>query len=158
MGRQTERETFWDRAAETMSRRDLEQLQASHVRSCLERLQNSDIRYYQERLAGIEPEQIRSIGDLKRLPFTVKDDLREHYPFGLLLSSRPEIVRIHASSGSTGKPTVVAYTRSDLKLWADVLARGLVAGGLTDKDTFQNAYGHGLFTGGLGFHDAVSRI
>jgi phenylacetate-CoA ligase len=158
MGRQTERETFWDRAAETMSRRDLEQLQASRVRSCLERLQNSDIRYYQERLAGIEPEQIRSVDDLKRLPFTVKDDLREHYPFGLLLSSRPEIVRIHASSGSTGKPTVVAYTRSDLKLWADVLARGLAAGGLTDEDTFQNAYGHGLFTGGLGFHDAVSRI
>ena len=158
MVRQTEREAFWDRAAETMSRRDLEQLQASRVRSCLERLQNSGIRYYQERLAGIEPEKIRSIDDLERLPFTVKDDLREHYPFGLLLASRPEIVRIHASSGSTGKPTVVAYTRSDLELWADVLARGLVAGGLTDEDTFQNAYGHWLFTGGLGFHDAVSRV
>jgi phenylacetate-CoA ligase len=158
MVRQTEREIFWDRAAETMSRRDLEQLQVSRVRSCLERLQASEIGHYQERLAGIEPEQIRSINDLKRLPFTVKDDLREHYPFGLLLSSRPEILRIHASSGSTGKPTVVAYTRSDLKLWADVLARGLAAGGLTDKDTFQNAYGHGLFTGGLGFHDAVSRV
>jgi phenylacetate-CoA ligase len=158
MVRQTERETFWDQTAETMSRRDLEQLQASRVRSCLERLQNSGIGYYQERLSGIEPDEIRSIDDLKRLPFTVKDDLREHYPFGLLLSSRQEIVRIHASSGSTGKPTVVAYTRSDLELWADVLARGLAAGGLTDEDTFQNAYGHGLFTGGLGFHDAATRV
>lgn len=151
-------QTFWDQVAETMPRRDLEQLQASRLRSCIERLQTSGLSYYRERLDGIEPEEIRSLEDLERLPFTVKDDLREHYPFGLLLTPIKEILRIHASSGSTGKPTVVAYTRSDLALWADVLARGLVAGGLSDEDTFQNAYGHGLFTGGLGFHDAASRV
>jgi phenylacetate-CoA ligase len=159
MTQQTETGTFfWDRATETMPRQDLEQLQRSRVRSCLERLQASDPPYYRERLDGIDPEEMRSIEDLERLPFTVKDDLREHYPFGLLLVPQNEIVRIHASSGSTGKPTVVAYTRSDLELWANVLARGLVAGGLSDEDTFQNAYGHGLFTGGLGFHDAASRV
>jgi phenylacetate-CoA ligase len=114
MARQAE--TFWDRAAETMPRPDLEQLQASRIRFCLERLHASDIEYYQKRLAGIQPEQIRSMDDLKHLPFSVKDDLREHYPFGLFLTPRNSIVRIHASSGSTGKPTVIGYTRSDLEL------------------------------------------
>ena len=150
MTQQTETGTFfWDRATETMPRQDLEQLQRSRVRSCLERLQASDLPCYRERLDRIDPEEIRSMEDLERLPFTVKDDLREHYPFGLLLVPQNEIVRIHASSGSTGKPTVVAYTRSDLELWANVLARGLVAGGLSDEDTIQNAYGHVLFKGGL---------
>lgn len=158
MTRTTESETFWDRAAETMPRQDLEQLQTSGLRSCLERLRASDIGYYKERLAGIRPDQIDSMDDLERLPFTVKDDFREHYPFGLFLVPQSEIVRIHASSGSTGKPTVVGYTRSDLELWADVLARSLAAGGVTRDDVFQNAYGHGLFTGGLGFHDAASRV
>ena len=158
MTKTTETEIFWDRAAETMSRKDLEQLQASRVRGCVERLQTSGLEYYRERLNGVRPEQIRSRDDLRSLPFTEKDDLREHYPFGLFLAPQGDIVRIHASTGSTGKPTVVAYTRSDLELWADALARGLVAGGLTRDDVFQNAYGHGLFTGGLGFHDAASRV
>ena len=158
MTKTTETEIFWDRAAETMPREDLEQLQASRVRDCLERLQVSGLEYYRERLAGIRPDQLRSIEDLRSLPFMEKDDLREHYPFGLFLAPQEDIVRIHASTGSTGKPTVVAYTRSDLELWADALARGLVAGGLTRDDVFQNAYGYGLFTGGLGFHDAASRV
>ncbi len=143
---------------ETMPREQLEQLQVSRVRSCVERLQASDVGYYRERLAGVDPGQINSPDDLSRLPFTVKDDLREHYPFGMFLAPLSEIVRIHASTGSTGKPTVVGYTRSDLELWAEVLARGLAAGGVTKDDVFQNAYGHGLFTGGLGFHDAASRV
>ena len=159
MARATETETsFWDRRAETMPRRDLEQLQATRIRSCLERLKTSGIEYYQERLSDVEPDEFRSLEVLRSIPFTVKDDLRGHYPFGLFLVPRSEILRVHASTGSTGKPTVVAYTRSDLELWADVLARGLVAGGLTNEDVFQNAYGHGLFTGGLGFHDAVTRV
>jgi len=141
-----------------MPREQLEQLQVSRVRSCVERLQASDVGYYRERLAGVDPGQINSPDDLSRLPFTVKDDLREHYPFGMFLTPLSEIVRIHASTGSTGKPTVVGYTRSDLELWAEVLARGLAAGGVTRDDVFQNAYGHGLFTGGLGFHDAASRV
>jgi phenylacetate-CoA ligase len=88
----------------------------------------------------------------------LKEDLREHYPFGMFLAPLSEIVRIHASTGSTGKPTVVGYTQPDLKLWSDVLARGLAAGRVTADDIFQNAYGHGLFTGGLGFHDAASKV
>ena len=159
MTRTSETETlFWDRQTEMMPREELEQLQVSRVRSCLERLQASDVGYYRERLGGVEPGQIDSLDDLSRLPFTVKDDLREHYPFGMFLAPLSEIVRIHASTGSTGKPTVVGYTRSDLELWADVLARGLAAGGVTGDDVFQNAYGHGLFTGGLGFHDAASKV
>jgi phenylacetate-CoA ligase len=144
--------------AETMPREQLEQLQVSRVRSCVERLQASEIRYYKERLADVDSGQINSPDDFSRLPFAVKEDLREHYPFGMFLAPLSEIVRIHASTGSTGKPTVVGYTRSDLKLWADVLARGLAAGEVTRDDVFQNAYGHGLFTGGLGFHDAASRV
>src|SRR5918995_2794615 len=141
-----------------MPRGDLEQLQATRVRSCLERLKASGIEYYRQRLSYVEPDEIRSLEDLRSIPFTVKDDLRKHYPFGLFPVSRSEVVRIHASTGSTGKPTVVGYTRSDLELWSDVLARGLAAGGITRDDIFQNAYGHGLFTGGLGFHDAASRV
>ncbi len=150
--------TFWDRAAETMPREDLVQLQTSRIRACLQRLKSSGIHYYDRRLSDVEPEQLNSTDDLRRLPFMTKDDLREHYPFGLFLAPQERIVRIHASSGSTGKPTVVGYTRADLELWADTLARGLVAGGVSEKDTFQNAYGHGLFTGGLGFHDAASLV
>ena len=131
---------FWDQTAETMPREQLEQLQVSRVRSCLQRLQSSEDRYYKERLDGVDPGRINSFDDLSRLPFTMKDDLREHYPFGMLLAPLSDIVRIHASTGSTGKPTVVGYTRSDLELWADVLARGLVAGGITAYDVFQNAY------------------
>jgi phenylacetate-CoA ligase len=149
---------FWDQTAETMPREQLEQLQVSRVRSCLQRLQSSEDRYYKERLEGVDPGRINSFDDLSRLPFTMKDDLREHYPFGMLLAPLSDIVRIHASTGSTGKPTVVGYTRPDLELWSDVLARGLVAGGITAYDVFQNAYGHGLFTGGLGFHDAATRV
>ncbi len=149
---------FRDRAAETMPRELLDALQAERIRTCLRRMQASGVAYYRERLSGIEPEGIRSVEDLSRLPFTVKGDLRDHYPFGLLLAPLKDVVRIHASSGSTGKPTVVAYTRADLALWADVLARGLVAGGVGEGDVFQNAYGHGLFTGGLGFHDAATRV
>ena len=149
---------FWDAAAETMPRADLERLQLARVRACLERLAASGVEFYRERLAGVVPDRLRSIDDLARLPFTTKDDLRERYPFGLLAVPSRDVVRIHASSGSTGKPTVVAYTRADLELWANLLARGLVAGGLTSADVFQNAYAYGLFTGGMGFHDAASLV
>ena len=150
-------ERFWDRAAETLPRDELERLQMARVRTCVERLQAAEPAFYR-RLAGIAPATLRSADDLARLPFTTKSDLRDHYPFGLFAVPSREIVRIHASSGSTGKPTVVAYTRADLELWWNLLARGLVAGGLTRDDVFQNAFGYGLFTGGLGFHDAASLV
>ncbi len=151
-------EQFWDRAAETMPRDELERLQMARVRACVARLKASGTEFYRRRLADVSEDGLRSMEDLARLPFTTKSDLRENYPFGLFAVPAHEIVRIHASSGSTGKPTVVAYTRTDLALWANVLARGLVAGGLTSGDVFQNAYGYGLFTGGLGFHDAASLV
>lgn len=90
--------------------------------------------------------------------FTTKNALRDHYPFGLFMVSPRQLARIHASSGSTGKPTVVGYTQRDLNVWSEVMARSLVAGGLTSDDVLQNAYGYGLFTGGLGFHQGASLI
>ncbi|MCC7370958.1 MAG: phenylacetate--CoA ligase [Chloroflexi bacterium] len=148
---------YWDRAAETLPRADREALQMARVRACVARLQRSSSPFHR-RLEGIEPAALQTHADLARLPFTTKDDLRETYPFGMFAVPMREVVRVHASSGTTGKPTVVGYTRNDLDLWADVLARGLVAGGLTEDDIFQNAAGYGLFTGGLGMHDAVEKI
>jgi phenylacetate-CoA ligase len=148
---------YWDRQAEMLPRPELEALQMARVRACVERLQRAENPCYR-RLDGIDPAALRSHDDLARLPFTLKTDLRDQYPFGMVAVPRREVVRVHASSGTTGKPTVVAYTRADLDLWSDVLARGLVAGGVTEDDTFQNATGYGLFTGGLGMHDAVTRI
>src|SRR5262245_13404352 len=116
---------FWDRQAETRPRLELEALQLARVRACVERLQRSGNPFY-KRLDGIYPASLQSHDDLARLPFTLKTDLRDHYPFGLLVAPKRDIVRVHASSGTTGKPTVVAYTRNDLDLWSDVLARGLV--------------------------------
>ena len=150
--------TYWDTEAETMPREWLTKLQVERVRACLERMQASGVGFYGQRLSAVGPEDIRTLDDLRRLPFTAKDDLREHYPFGLLLAPMRDIVRVHSSSGSTGKPTVVAYTGADLELWADVLARGLAAAGVTEEDVFQNANGYGMFTGGLGFHDAATRL
>ncbi len=102
--------------------------------------------------ARVAPETIRGLEDLPRLPFTVKADLRDAYPFGLLACPMREVVRLHASSGTTGKPIVVAYTREDLRVWAEVMVRSMAACGLRDGDVVQNAYGYGLFTGGLGAH------
>jgi len=137
---------------------ELEALQLARIRACVERLQASGNGFYRERLAGFRASDLRSRKDLARLPFTTKADLRDNYPFGLIVTPMREVVRIHASSGTTGKPTVVAYTARDLDLWSEVVMRGLVAGGLTPEDVFQNAFGYGLFTGGLGFHAAVTRF
>jgi len=106
----------------------------------------------------VSAEEIRSLADLRRFPFTVKDDFREHYPYGMLAVSLEEVVRIHASSGTTGKPTVVAYTRHDLDIWSDLTARTLLAGGVTHRDVVHNSNGYGLFTGGLGFHQGAERL
>src|SRR4030095_8468992 len=140
-----------------MPRQQREQVQMARVRACVERLQRSDIPFYR-RLDGIEAKSLKTPDDLARLPFTVKADLRDQDPFGMVAVPRREVVRVHASSGTTGKPTVVAYTRADLDLWADVMARGLVAGGVAEEDTLQNSAGYGLFTGGLGVHDGATRI
>lgn len=144
---------IWDPAMEMLPRADLARLQ-------LERLQQVAARVY-ERVpffrrrfdeAGLTPGAIRSLDDVARLPFTYKRDFRDEYPFGLFAVPRGEVVRIHASSGTTGKPTVVGYTRADIATWAQLCARCMAAAGARPGDVFQNAYGYGLFTGGLGMH------
>ena len=144
---------IWNRTMETMSRADLERLQLERLRHVATRAYER-VPLYRRRFdeAGVRPDQIRTLADLRRLPFTRKADFRDHYPFGLLAVPLRECVRLHASSGTTGKPTVVAYTRGDLAVWAEVCARALAAAGAQPGDVFQNAYGYGLFTGGLGMH------
>src|SRR5215469_13889829 len=110
------------------------------------------------RAAGIHPDQLRRLEDLHRFPFTEKADLREAYPFGMFAIPREKCVRIHASSGTTGRPTVVGYSARDIETWSDLMARSLYAGGARPGDILHNAYGYGLFTGGLGFHYGAERL
>ena len=149
---------IWDVAAETMSPDDREALQVDRLRDCLERV--AHVPFYKKSLsaARVSAEQIRSLDDLRRLPFTTKADLRDHYPLGFMAVPRKDVARIHGSSGTTGKPTFVAYTADDLQMWADLCARFLVAGGLRSEHTVQIAFGYGLFTGGFGLHYGVERV
>ncbi len=144
---------------ERLPRRDLERLQLERLRAGIDRLSKT-VPFYRDKLRGGRglPERIRSLDDLVRLPFTTKSDLHDNYPFGLLAVPMKEVIRIHASSGTTGKPTVVAYTQNDIALWADLIARAYAAAGVTEHDVVHNAYGYGLFTGGLGFHYGAERI
>lgn len=144
---------------ETLARKETERLQVERLRSGVERISKT-VPFYREKLseAGVTSDGIRSLDDLARLPFTTKSDLRVNYPFGLLAVPMREVIRIHASSGTTGKPTVVAYTRNDIDLWSDLMARSYAAAGVTSDDIVHNAYGYGLFTGGLGFHYGAERL
>jgi phenylacetate-CoA ligase len=144
---------------ERASRADRARLQLQRLKAQVARAAER-VPLYRERLraAGVTAADIRSLDDLRRLPFTVKDDFRATYPFGLLAVPMDEVVRLHASSGTTGKPTVVAYTRGDLDIWSEVMARTLAMGGVGRSDVVHNAYGYGLFTGGLGFHYGAERV
>jgi len=140
-------------AIESAPRDELEALQLERLRETVARLLGAG------RSAGVEsPEEIASLDDLRRLPFTVKSDLRDNYPFGLLAVPREQLVRVHASSGTRGKPTVVAYTAGDLDVWTQVMARCLAMAGVGPGSVVHNAYGYGLFTGGLGFHQGAERL
>lgn len=144
---------YWNREAECMSRDRLQEVQLKRLRKTVERVYNSVPHYRRVLQAeGMEPGDIQNLSDLSRLPFTVKQDFRDNYPFGLFTVPQNEIVRYHSSSGTTGKPTVVGYTRNDLATWAELMARSLVSAGTTRNSVVQNAYGYGLFTGGLGVH------
>jgi phenylacetate-CoA ligase len=147
---------IWD-PAETISRDEMEQLQVDRLRNCVGKVKKQ-VSFYQDRLSGFEPASIQSLADLARLPFTNKQDLRDNYPFGLFAAPMSDIVRIHASSGTTGKPTVVGYTANDINIWAGLAARALASAGVTKDDIVQNAYGYGLFTGGLGLHYGVEKL
>ena len=119
-----------------------------------------NVPMYRQRFdeAGVHPDDLKELKDLAKFPFTYKNDLRDNYPFGLFAVPKEQIVRLHASSGTTGKPTVVGYTANDISMWADVLARSLRASGLRAGNTVHNAYGYGLFTGGLGAHYGIERL
>ncbi len=144
---------------ETQPREDLEALQLRRLQAVVERVYHL-VPFYRRHLdeAGVKPEDVRTLEDLSRLPFTVKQDLRDNYPFGMFATPMSQIVRIHASSGTTGKSTPVAYTQGDLETWSELMARTLAAGGTHRGDIVHNAYGYGLFTGGLGFHYGAERL
>ena len=150
---------MFERAAETLSRSELKALQLSRLKTTVERAYNK-IPHYKRKFdaAGVKPSDLKSLADLARFPFTVKADLRDNYPFGLFAVPREQVLRLHASSGTTGKPTVVGYTKGDLNLWADLMARCLASMGARPGDIVHNAYGYGLFTGGLGAHYGAERL
>jgi len=144
---------FFEPEFEKMRADEIKKLQEERlkkiVRYCYE-----NVAFYRKKFkeAKIAPEDIKSLDDLDKIPFTVKDDLREHYPYGILAVPLKDVVRFHASSGTTGKPTVVSYTKEDIETWSRIMARCIATAGVTSEDILQNAYGYGLFTGGLGFH------
>jgi len=144
---------------ESLPRPDLAKLQGERLAKACERVY-ARVPFYKKAFdaKGVKPSDIKDVRDIVKLPFTKKSDLRDNYPFGLFAEPQEEIVRIHASSGTTGKPTVVAYNRNDIALWAQVMARTFTCAGATKKDVVQNAYGYGLFTGGLGAHYGAEAI
>jgi phenylacetate-CoA ligase len=148
-----------DRAVETMPRAELAALQLDRLQRTVARAHH-DVAPVRRKLddAGVAPDHIRTLADVERIPFSTKADLRDNYPFGLFAVPRENLLRLHASSGTTGKPTVVGYTRADLDLWANVMARSLACMGARPGDIFHNAFGYGLFTGGLGFHYGAERL
>ena len=149
----------FDREAETMPREALAALQLDRLQASVRNAYDK-VPLHRKRMdaLGLAPRDVRSLEDVRRLPFTVKNDLRDHYPFGMLARSRKSLVRLHASSGTTGKPTVVGYTQADLDNWAALMARSLACAGTRPGDVVHNAYGYGLFTGGLGAHYGAERL
>jgi phenylacetate-CoA ligase len=155
-----DRDVFmFDRDVETMPRMALDELQSVRLRQTLE-YAYANVAQHREKFdaAGVRPTDCRTLADIARFPFTTKADLRDSYPFGMFAVPREHLLRVHASSGTTGKPTVVGYTRRDLDTWADLMARSLACAGARPGDIIHNAYGYGLFTGGLGVHYGAERL
>ncbi len=150
---------YWQPEKECMAREDLEQLQLERLQSTLYRV-GTHVPFYRKKFEElkINYDDFKSLDDLRRLPFTVKQDLRDNYPYGLFAVPQRDIVRIHSSSGTTGLATVVGYTRNDLKNWSDLVARVLTGAGVTKDDVIQIAFGYGLFTGGFGLHYGAERL
>jgi len=151
--------SYFNDEFETLPRAALEALQLKRLKDVVERVYHN-VPFYRASLDSIKlsPDSIKSLTDLQQLPFTTKQDMRDSYPYALFAAPLEEIVRIHASSGTTGKPTVVGYTRKDIENWADLMARALVTAGAHKGDIIHNAYGYGLFTGGLGVHNGAERL
>ena len=150
---------IWNLQAETMPRAELTALQTQRLQQQVTRAYER-VQFYRQALEGygVHPQDIQTLNDIERLPFTVKDDFRTTYPYGLFAAPLKDVVRVHASSGTTGKSVVGAYTRADMVTWGEVMARTFAAGGVTNEDIFQNFYGYGLFTGGLGAHIGAELI
>lgn len=150
---------IWNEYNECMSREEMIKLQSKRLCETVERVYHN-VPFYRKKMQemGMEPGDIRGIEDLNKLPFTTKQDLRDNYPFGLFAVPMSEVMRLHASSGTTGKPTVVGYSRKDITTWSEVVARCLCAAGVRKNDVIQIAYGYGLFTGGLGLHYGSEKV
>ncbi|HEY1364019.1 MAG TPA: phenylacetate--CoA ligase [Xanthobacteraceae bacterium] len=150
---------MFDPEAERMSRQAITALQTARLKRALE-LAHARVAHYRRKFdaAGVRPDSFRSLADISRFPFTLKTDLRDNYPFEMFAVPREKLVRLHASSGTTGKPTVVGYTQGDLDLWSNLMARSLACAGVMPGDIVHNAYGYGLFTGGLGVHYGAERL
>ncbi len=149
---------IWSRE-ETLSREEYETIQLERLKKTVRRVYEN-VPHYRNKLkeAGIEPDGIKRLEDLSAIPFTVKDDFRKNYPFGLFASPKKDIVRFHASSGTTGKPTVVGYTRKDMETWSELIARIVTMAGVNDEDTAQISFGYGLFTGAFGLHQGLEKV
>ncbi|MDR1572293.1 MAG: phenylacetate--CoA ligase [Clostridiales Family XIII bacterium] len=150
---------IWNEPKECMSQDEMRHLQNIRLKSTARRVFHN-VPFYRKKMQelGIEPDDIKDIGDIGKLPFTTKQDLRDNYPFGLAAMPRSEFVRVHASSGTTGKPTSIPHSRKDLDMFAECVARALCCAGATRNDVVQVSYGYGLFTGGLGLHDGATRL
>lgn len=150
---------FWDPKIETMNRKEMEKLQFKRLKKSVKTVYRN-VSFYQCRFdeAGIKPDDIRSLSDISKLPHTLRTDFTDNYPFGLFAVPMDDIIRIHSSSGTTGKPKVVGYTRTDIDTWGNLLARNFTMVGLSHKDVFQNSVNYGLFTGGLGIHNGIETL
>ncbi|MBR6558861.1 MAG: phenylacetate--CoA ligase [Clostridia bacterium] len=150
---------FWQKDAETMERGEIEKLQLYKLKKLVDYVY-TNVPFYRERLdkAGVTADKIKTLSDIKYIPYTTKEDIRDTYPYGLFAQPMKNIVRIHASSGTTGNPTVVGYTKNDLKMWSDCVSRLVVAAGATEEDIVQICFGYGLFTGALGLHYGLEQL
>ena len=150
---------IWNETKECMSRDEMLNLQSARLKKLVDYVYHN-VEFYRKKMQklGMLPSDIKGIEDKTKLPFTTKDDLRDNYPFGLFAVPTSEIVRVHASSGTTGKATVVGYTRRDLDVWSECVARCMTMAGVSKNDVIQVAYGYGLFTGGLGAHGGAEKI
>ena len=150
---------IWNKEIETMKRADIEALQLERLKWTVDYCINN-VKFYHDRLTplGITGDKIKCLDDIRYIPYTTKTDLRDNYPFGLFAVPQRDIVRIHASSGTTGKPTVVGYTKNDIANWAEAIARIVTAAGATSDDIVQICFGYGMFTGALGLHYGLEKI
>lgn len=150
---------IWNKEAECMNRKDMQELQLQRLKEVVNRAYEN-VPFYKKRLdeIGLKPEHIKQLKDIEKIPFTTKDDLRDNYPYKLFAAPMKKIVRIHASSGTTGKPIVVGYTKNDVEIWSEQVARIIVAAGGTSEDIAQVVFGYGLFTGGFGLHYGLEKV